>query len=558
MTLRRTHAFLAAALAPLAAFAAPSAEISETPALLPRPAKLEPAGTVGHSLANGLAVARAEAGLFPDAVAAVTAGMKLRGVTVTDAGVADSGDKLIFRKVADLGKEAYRLTVTPAGVVIEAAHDNGAFYATQTLVQAVVKDAAGKPALPALRIDDAPRFGWRGLMLDPCRHFITPANMKRNIDLMAAHKFNTLHWHLTEDQGWRIEIKAYPKLTTVGATRDASPVIGNRNKSDGKPYGPFFYTQEQVKEIVAYAKARGITIIPEIELPGHAVAAIAAYPELGNDDVPGYHPKVRTSWGVEPHVYAPKEATFKFIETVIGEVAALFPDAPYIHIGGDECPKTQWEKSPFAQKLMKEKGLVDAKGKPDAHKLQSWFIARVEKMINAHGKKLIGWDEIQEGGLSPTATMMVWRNWKWAKLAIAHGNDVVMSPTTHCYFDFGQGPGTPKAPEFEVISSNTTLEKVYSLEPIPEGIAPGGEKHVLGVQGNLWSEYFFNQAKWEYMAFPRAIALAEVGWSPKAGKDFKDFSARLDKHEALLDAMKLNYRKRSGAPARPDAKIVNE
>ena len=534
----------ALAFAPLAAFAAPSASISESPAVLPRPVKLTVAGDTGFALSGPLKI-QAPAGTFDTAIVALKTGLPGGVAPATDA-----KDALVIRQDRSLPKEGYKLTVTPAGLTLAAADAAGAFYGAHTLIQSVVKDSAGNPALPAMSVEDSPRFKWRGLMIDPCRHFVTVPEMKRIIDLMAQHKLNTLHWHLTEDQGWRIEIKKYPKLTEVGSVRAESPVIGNRNKGDGTPYGPFFYTQEQIREVVAYAKGRHITVIPEIELPGHAVAAIAAYPELGNNDIPGFAPKIRTTWGVEPYVYAPKEQTFKFLDDVIGEVAALFPDSPYIHIGGDECPKDQWDKSPFAQKVMRDNKLLNGKGQPDSHKLQSWFIARVEKMINKRGKKLIGWDEIQEGGLSPTATMMVWRSWHWATQAIKHGNDVVMTPTSHCYFDYGQGPG-PKDPFYETIGGNLPLEKVYSLDPVPGGLTPAQQKKVLGVQGNLWSEYIFDQAKWEYQAFPRAIALAEVAWSPKDGKDFKNFSERLARHEPRLDAQKVNYRKSDGAPANP-------
>jgi len=537
------------ALAPFTAVSAPSAPVAESPALLPKPNKLTVGTGPGFALTGALKV-QAPAGTVDSALIALKGGLP--------AGIARSEtDKNSLSISVDpaLGKEAYNLTITPDGLTLVAGDAAGAFYGAQTLIQAVVKDSAGKPAIPAMTIEDRPRFAWRGLMLDSCRHFIKTSNVKRMIDVMAMYKFNTLHWHLTEDQGWRIEIKKYPKLTEIGSVRTESPLIGNRNKGDGKPYGPFFYTQAEIKDIVAYAKARQITIIPEIELPGHAVAAIAAYPDLGNNDLPGFNPKLRTRWGVEDYVYAPKEETFKFLDDVIGEVASLFPDAPYIHIGGDECPKTQWSKSPFAQKVMTDNDLL-TDGKPDPHKLQSWFIRRVEKSINAHGKKLIGWDEIQEGGLSPTATMMVWRDWKWATEAIKHGNDVVMTPGTHCYLDHAPG-NLPKDPAFETIGGSLTLEKVYSMNPVPAGLTPEEAKHVIGVQGNLWSEYIFNQPKLEFLAFPRAIALAEVGWTSE-GRDEADFKKRLEKNLPRLDAMKVNYQKLDGTPAQPDAKIETE
>lgn len=547
----KNHLSLAAllSLVSLTASAAPSASIIEAPALLPKPTALTVSGEIGFALSGSLKI-KAPAGKVDAALFALKNGLP-GGISHSES----ETDSLAISLDTTLGKEAYRLTVTPEAITLVAGDAAGAFYGAQTLMQAVVRDSAGKPALPAMKIEDSPRFAWRGLMLDPCRHFVKPENMKRMIDLMAMYKFNTLHWHLTDDQGWRIEIKKYPKLTEIGSVRAESPIPGNRNKGDGKPYGPFFYTQTEIKDIVAYAKARQITVIPEIELPGHALAAVSAYPELGNNDLPGFDPKPRTRWGVEDYVYSPKEETFKFLDDVLTEVVALFPDAPYIHIGGDECPKTQWNNSPFARKLMTEKGLV-TDGKPDAHKLQSWIIQRVEKTIAAHGRKLIGWDEIQEGGLSPTATMMVWRNWKWATEAIKHGNDVIMTPTSHCYLDYGPGK-LPKDPAFETIGGELTLEKVYSLNPIPEGLTADEAKHVLGVQGNLWGEYVFNQAKLEFIAFPRAIAIAETSWSGPA-KDFADFKKRVEMNQPKLDALKVNYQKPDGNPAQPDAKIVNE
>lgn len=534
-------------LVPLCGFGAPSAKITDSPAILPKPNKLEVTGDTGFAIAGPLKVS-APKGTFDTALLALKRGLP-GGIAQ---GTAEK-DTLTIKLDESLGKEAYALTTTPDGITLTAGDAAGAFYGAQSLIQAVVQDTAGKPALPALKIEDKPRFVWRGLMLDPCRHFIQPENMKRMIDLMSMHKLNTLHWHLTEDQGWRIEIKKYPKLTQIGSVRDESPVMGNRNKGDGQKYGPYFYTQAQIKEIVAYAKERHITVVPEIELPGHAVAAIAAYPKLGNDDIQGFNPKLRTTWGVEPYVFAPKEETFQFLDDVIGEVAALFPDSPYIHVGGDECPKTQWDKSPFAQKVMRDNNLLDGKGNPDSHKLQSWFIQRVEKSINKRGKKLIGWDEIQEGGLSPTATMMVWRNWKWATEAIKHGNNVIMTPTTHCYLDYSPG-NAPKEPAFETIGGGIPMEKIYALDPVPQGLTPEEQKKVLGVQGNLWSEYIFNQPKLEYMAFPRAIALSEVAWTSE-GRNEADFKQRLEKHLPRLDKLKVNYRKADGSPAQPDAKI---
>jgi hexosaminidase len=319
--------------------------------------------------------------------------------------------------------------------------------------------------------------------------------------------------------------------------------MGERNKSDGKPYGGF-YTQEDLKEVVAKATSLHITVVPEIEMPGHAAAAIAAYPQLGNSDIPKYDPKVASSWGVKYYTYAPKEETFAFIDDVFAELVPIFPSA-YFHIGGDESPKTQWKNSPFAQSVMKRENLKDE------HELQAYFVGRVEKLLNARGKKLIGWDEIQEGGLSKSATMMVWRDWKWAQLAADHGNQIVMSPTSHTYFDYSPGV-RPKDPRFDVIGGNLSVEKVYSFEPIPPKFTAEQQKLVLGCQGQLWSEYIYNGAKLEYMAFPRVCALAEVAWSANKDRSWKEFEPRLDAHLKRLDGLKVNYHRNDGTPAVTD------
>ena len=471
-----------------------------------------------------------------------------------------SGPAIVLtRKDANpaLGPEGYTLTVKPEGVVISAVKGAGWFYGMQTLLQLLPPQVFGTNkateakslAVPAVRITDQPRFAWRGIMVDSCRHFFPPEDIKRWIGLMAMHKFNTLHWHLTDDQGWRIQIRKYPRLTEVGSQRASSPVPGQPyDSADHQPYGGF-YTQEEIRDIVACAKARFITVIPEIEMPGHAAAAIAAYPQLGNQDVPNYQPEVKTTWGVHYYTFAPSEETFAFLGDVMAEVSGLFPEAPFIHVGGDECPKDQWNQSPFVKRLMAEKGLKDG------HEVQSYFIGRIEKIVNSHGKRLIGWDEIQEGGLSRTASMMVWRDWKWATLAVNHGNDIVLAPTSHTYLDYGPGP-TPGGPGFQVIGGNLPLEKVYDLEPVPASFAPEQVKHVLGVQAQLWSEYILARGKWEYLAFPRACALCEIAWSPRDGKDPADFLKRLAAHEQRLDALKVNYRKADGSPAQPNAKLL--
>ncbi len=444
----------------------------------------------------------------------------------------------------ETGDEGYVIDATPGKpVVVSARTAAGAFYAFQTLKQAVYVGNDGKTYLAPGTILDKPRFKWRGLMLDEGRHFYGKEHVKRFLDLMALHKFNTFHWHLTEDQGWRVEIKKYPKLTQVGAWRDESPVMGDRNKGDGKRYGGF-YTQDELREVVAYAAKLHIQVVPEIEMPGHAGAAITAYPEFGNTDIKGYAPKVNTRWGVQYYIFAPKEETFRFIDDIFAELCPIFPSV-YFNIGGDEAPKNQWDGSAFAKEVMKREGLANS------HELQSYFIKRVEKLLAARGKKLIGWDEIQEGGLSKSATMMVWRDWKWAHHAVNNGNDIVMAPTSHTYFDYGQGP-TPKGVQYEVIGGNLPIDKVYSLDPVPKDFTPEQAKRVLGCQAQLWTEYGFNWSKVEYLAFPRACALAEVVWSPQANRNWDNFKGRLDTHLKRLDALKVNYRRADGTPAVTD------
>lgn len=461
-------------------------------------------------------------------------------------GKPDSDDILITTTDANsaLGDEGYDLSVTPAGVTIRAPKQAGAFYGVQSLLQLLPARVFAKTKIadmvwemPAIQIEDQPRFKWRGLMLDVGRHFFPVTDIKQMLDAMALHKLNTFHWHLTEDQGWRIEIKKYPKLTQVGAWRASSPPYGNRNSDDGQRYGGF-YTQKEIKDIVAYAAARHITVVPEIEMPGHAAAAIASYPELGNTDVPGYAPRVMTRWGVQPYVYSPKEETFHFLENVLTEVCELFP-SQFIHIGGDEAPKTQWHQSKFAQAVMKREGLKNE------DELQSWFIRRIEKFLEAKGRRLIGWDEIQEGGLPKTAAMMVWRDAKWAQHALTRGNEVVMSTTSHTYFDYYQARAESeraKGKEFEAIGGYLPLEKVYSYNPTFVAENPAQEKQILGTQCQLWSEYFKDMKKAQYMAFPRVCAFSEVAWTPQAGRSFPDFMSRLPSQLERLRQLGIIFR----------------
>lgn len=438
--------------------------------------------------------------------------------------------------------EAYALTVKPEGVVVRAATHTGLFYGLQTLRQLLPPEAETPPGprsrfrieLPEVEIDDAPRFAYRGLHLDVGRHFFPVDFIKRYLDLMAIFKMNRFHWHLTEDQGWRIEIEGYPRLAEVAAFRSETLIghAGDRPpRFDGQPYGGF-YTQDEVREVVRYAAERGITIVPEIELPGHSIAALAAYPELACTDGPF---EVGTVWGVYEDIYCPSEETFEFLEGVLTEVMELFP-GEYIHIGGDEAPKARWRESPVAQEVIRREGLADE------DELQSWFVRRIERFLNENGRRLVGWDEITEGGLSPTSTVMYWRDWAPGvlELAASQGNDMIMTPNGRLYFDHYQGD-----PEHEPLAFGglSTLEDVYAYEPIPETFTPEQARLVLGAQGNVWTEYMKVPEKVEYMVYPRAIALAEVVWSSPEARDLAGFMARLDAILQRLDALGVNYRK---------------
>ena len=450
--------------------------------------------------------------------------------------VADSPQKrAIFiglDKSLNLGKEAYNLSVTPKQIVLKASAPNGLFYGVQTLIQLLPpsREQVSELVFPAVEIEDAPRFGWRGMHLDVGRHFMPVEFVKKYIDYIAMNKMNVFHWHLTEDQGWRIEIKKYPKLTEIGSQRKET-IIGHAHESkeyDGKPYGGF-YTQDEIKDVVAYAQARYVTVVPEIELPGHALAALASYPELGCTGGPY---EVATTWGVFDDVYcAGKEETFKFLEDVISEVMPLFP-GEYFHIGGDECPKTQWEKCPYCQARMKKEGLKNE------HELQSYFVQRIEKFLNAHDKKMIGWDEILEGGLAPNATVMSWRGEEGGIAAAQAHHDAVMTPGNYCYLDHYQAD--PKTQPL-AIGGFTPLKEVYEYEPIPKELTPEEGKYILGAQGNVWTEYMKTPERVEYMVFPRIAALAEVVWSPKASRNYDDFMNRMQDEVKRYDAYGINY-----------------
>lgn len=438
-----------------------------------------------------------------------------------------------------LGTEGYTLQAGSRRLVVASPTAAGLFYGVQTLRQLLPPDIFSPRLItrtpwvvPALRIRDVPRFAWRGLMLDVARHFYDKASVLRFLDLMALHKFNTLHLHLTDDQGWRLQIRRYPKLTQVGARRTASPLKGDRKESDGIPYGPYCYTREDIRELVAHARQRFITVVPEIEMPGHALAALSAYPTLS---CTGSLFQPRTRWGVEADVFcAGKDETFRFLENVLDEVIALFP-SPFIHIGGDECPKDRWQKCPACQ------ARIQAEGLKDEHELQSYFVRRMDSYLRSKGRRLLGWDEILEGGLADGAAVMSWRGTAGGIAAARAGHDVVMSPTTHCYLDFYQSLDTDREPE--AIGAHLPLHQVYAYDPIPAELTPAQRGRILGVQGNLWSEYLYSWRDVDYMAYPRAAALAEVAWTPQAERDYDQFTGRLASHLPRLDLLGVCYRR---------------
>ena len=444
-----------------------------------------------------------------------------------------------------LGPEGYELTVAPDSVIIRAAGQAGMFYGVQSLLQLLPPEVfAARPApgvaweIPCVQIADQPRFKWRGFMLDVARHFFTKDEVKQLLDVLAWHKINTLHLHLTDDQGWRIEIKKYPRLTQIGAWREDAgfgldPKLSTAYGPDGR-YGGY-YTQDDIRELVAYARGRHITIVPEIEMPGHSSAALSAYPELSCNGGP-YTPNAKG--GIFAGVYcAGKEETFEFLQNVLAEIGPLFP-GQYIHIGGDEVPKDNWKKCPRCQARIKQEGLGNE------HELQSYFIRRIEKFINAQGRTLIGWSEIREGGLAQNAVVMDWIG--GAVEAASAGHDVIMSPTKFCYLDYFQS--TNHAAEPPAIGGYLPLRKVYSFDPLPEKLEPQYQSHILGAQGNLWTEYVPNFKHAQYMIFPRLCALAEVAWSPQAARNWDDFTRRLQTQFQRFDQLGVNYRK--GTPAR--------
>jgi len=460
---------------------------------------------------------------------------KLKTSTGFDLAVKESEGDIVLgiNPNLEINEEGYKLEVTPDNILIAAKTPAGLFYGMQTVLQLLPAEIESKSvvntewSLPCVSIEDAPRFSYRGLMCDPCRHFMTVEEVKRQIDVMAMLKINTFHWHLTEDQGWRMEIKKYPKLTEVGATRQ---------EGEGTTHSGF-YTQEEMKEVVAYAAERFITVIPELETPGHELAAIAAYPHLS---CTGEKVTPRIIWGVEDLVMCPgKGDMFDFLEDVVKEMVEIFP-SEYYHIGGDECPKGSWKKCPDCQALIKKLGLKAKDGHTPEERLQSYVIGRMEEMLAKYGKKIIGWDEILEGGLSPNATVMSWRGEQGGIASALQSHDVIMTPAGNgMYIDAFQGDSKI---EPVAIGGYSTLEKVYSYNPVPDTLVTMGKAHhILGVQANTWSEYMYTNDIREYRTYPRAVALAEIAWTALDKKDYKDFERRMNNAYVRLDGIGVNY-----------------
>ncbi len=498
--------------------------------IIPWPRKLEP-GEGAFALGDRTRVALSDDGnadlrrlgdLLAEYVRAVGGTEPARGGTGPGAITLSLGE-------GPEGPEAYTLQAKPEGIQIGARQPRGIFYALQTLRQLII---ASPKSIPAVRIEDSPRFAYRGLHLDVSRHFFPIEFVKKYIDAMSAFKLNTFHWHLTDDQGWRLEIRRYPKLTEVGAWRKET-IVGHARRGpkgyDGTRHGGF-YTQDQAREVVLYARERNVTVIPEIEMPGHAVAALAAYPELACTPGPF---EVRTTWGISEDIFCPSEETITFLENVLTEVMEVFP-GEYIHIGGDEAPKARWKESPVAQEVIKRERLRDE------DELQSWFVRRIGSFLSSHGRRLVGWDEILEGGLAPNATVMSWRGINGGIAAAKQGHDVVMCPNDDLYFDHYQAD-----PEKEplALGGMTPLEDTYRYEPLPDELTADEAAHVLGAQGCLWSEYTATPEQVEYMAYPRVLALAELAWSPREARDSDAFRVRLGPTLTLLDRLGVGYRR---------------
>lgn len=448
---------------------------------------------------------------------------------------ADNAVMLYLKIEGEDNPEAYHLRTDTNGIHISASGYSGLFNGFQTLRQIFPPEIEigmnyTDIKIPYLDIYDYPRFSYRGMHLDVCRHFFTVEEVKSYIDLLVLHKFNVFHWHLTEDQGWRIEIEAFPKLTEIGSQRKETVIGQNWGNYDGVPYGGF-YTQNDIREIVKYAEDRFITVIPEIEMPGHALAALASYPNLGCTGGPY---EVGTTWGVFDDVFcAGNDEVFEFLKIVIDEVIELFPNSPYIHIGGDECPKTRWKECPKCQQRILDENLADE------YELQSYFIQRMEKYINSKGRRIIGWDEILEGGLAPNATVMSWRGEEGGIAAAKMGHDAIMTPNPICYFDHYQSEDIDNEPL--AIGGFTNCEKIYNWNPIPDVLREQEAKHIIGVQANVWTEYIHTIDHVQYMVLPRMAVLSEVAWSHKTRNNYPEFKAKLQNLMHRYEILGYNY-----------------
>lgn len=503
----------------------------EKVSIIPRPANIKITDQVFTITPDTVIIATDDTQPIADYFVKFLTGATGFDLTISKCGLQSKKcNSIIFSTSCDknkLGPEGYKLKVTNENVLINAASPAGAFYACQTMRQLLPVDIESKTivknvpwTIRGVQIEDKPRYQWRGMHLDVCRHFFPKQTVKKYIDLMALHKLNHFHWHLTEDQGWRIEIKKYPKLTEISAWR---------TEENGTRYGGF-YTQDDIREVIEYARERFITVVPEIEMPGHSQAALAAYPELSCTGGPF---EVANKWGVFKDVYcAGNDDTFEFLENVLAEVVELFP-SEYIHIGGDECPKSRWSKCPKCQERIESEGLENEE------ELQSYFIKRISKFLGSKNKKLVGWDEILEGGLAEDAIVMSWRGTEGGITAAEQNHDVVMTPYPYTYFISRNNEYDPEKGHyyFKVL----TLEKVYSYEPTPSELKGEQADHILGAQGCVWTEYVLDQQDLEYMAYPRTCALAEVVWSAKNLRDWQDFKGRWKSHSKRLDKLNVNY-----------------
>ena len=516
-----------ATLPPSATHEIAEAEAVASPSLIPLPATLELREGAYRIDAN-IAINASGASSTQAATRIAAYFERTRGLTLSieaDAR-ADSGIVLTLTDDANANPEAYTLDITPQRIAITASSEAGLFRGAMSLWQLL--PTQGGTAVPALHIEDAPQFGWRGLMLDSARHMQSVDEIKRLLDTMAQHKLNRFHWHLTDDQAWRIPIDGWPKLTETGACRIPLGDAGRNADGTPRPYCGF-YTKDQIRDIVAYAAARYIEVVPEVDIPGHAQAAIAAYPELGVLDAA---PRVSAEWGIHTYLFNAEESTFAFLDEVFRQVTDLFP-GQYIHVGGDEAAKDQWIASARVQARIRELGLKDE------HDLQSHLMARIERVLSERGRRLIGWDEILEGELPATATVMSWRGTEGGIEAARHGNDVVMSPYTHLYLDYLQSESPNEIPGRPL--PQVTLQKVYDYDPVPTELSPDEAKHILGAQGNLWTEHLRSIDRVERAYFPRAAALSEALWSPPAQHDWRDFLARLPAQFARYETLGVTW-----------------